>query len=125
MDCRLPHVIIRFYTVKNVRAARWSAFWAILFIGILYTSAPAVAVFARVNLIQTVDDTPYTELPGWFEKWEDSGLIAWVDKNGDGRVQYRPGTAFVGKPDFEVPDGQPTRGASGERLLRTSVRKRK
>jgi len=96
----LPHVIIRFYTVKSVRAARWSAFWALLFISILYTSAPAVAVFARVNLIETVHETPYEELPDWFGNWEQSGLIAWIDKNGDGRVDYGAGAPFEGKPKF-------------------------
>ena len=92
----LPHVIIRFYTVKDVRAARWSAFWAILFIGVLYTSAPAVAVFARVNLIETVDETPYSSVPEWFQKWEDS--------DGDGGQPHpiSPGPAFEGKPRFEV-----------------------
>ena len=105
----LPHVIIRFYTVKTVRAARWSALWALIFIGILYTSAPAVAAFARVNLIQTVSGTPYNELPPWFSNWEQTGLIAWVDKNGDGAVDYGPGAAFEGKPVFGVglgPHGQ-------------------
>lgn len=115
----LPHVIIRFYTVKDVRAARWSAFWAILFIGVLYTSAPAVAVFARVNLIQTVDEAPYDSVPEWFQKWEDTGLIAWVDKNRDGRIQYRPGTAFEGKPTFL--EGEKARGPNGQRMLENSV----
>ena len=90
----LPHVIIRFYTVRNVRAARWSAFWALLFIGILYTTAPAVATFARVNMIQTVHGKTYAEAPEWFKDWERTGLIAWKDKNGDGRIQYGLGKAF-------------------------------
>ena len=72
----LPHVIIRFYTVKSVHAARWSAFWALLFIGILYTTAPAIATFARVNLIQTLHEKAYTERPAWFKSWEQTGLIA-------------------------------------------------
>lgn len=96
----LPHVIIRFYTVKDVRAARWSAFWALLFISLLYTSAPAVAVFARVNLIETVHETAYEDLPEWFGNWEQSGLVAWVDKDGDGAIDYGPGEAFDGKPEF-------------------------
>ena len=108
----LPHVIIRFYTVKSVRAARWSALWALLFIGVLYTSAPAVAAFARANLIQTVHGAQYTQLPDWFENWEKSGLIAWVDKDGDGEIDYRPGAAFEGKPSFLT-----ERGSFGQRLL--------
>ncbi len=84
----LPHVIIRFYTVKTVAAARWSALWAILFIGILYTTAPAIATFARANLIQTVHQQSYSEMPTWFKKWETSGLIKFNDHNGDGVIQY-------------------------------------
>lgn len=84
----LPHVIVRFYTVPSVKAARSSAFWALLFIAILYTTAPAVAAFARTNLINTVNNATYTELPGWFKNWEKTGLLAFTDKNGDGRIQY-------------------------------------
>jgi len=84
----LPHVIIRFYTVKTVTAARWSAVWAIIFIGLLYTTAPAIATFARANLIQTTHNQPYETMPEWFMKWEASGLIKFEDKNGDGKVQY-------------------------------------
>ncbi|MEC9073352.1 MAG: VC_2705 family sodium/solute symporter, partial [Myxococcota bacterium] len=114
----LPHVIIRFYTVKNFRAARWSALWALLFIGMLYTSAPAVAVFARANLIQTVADRPYTEAPDWLKNWEKSGLIAWVDKDGDGEIDFRNGKAFKGKPIFKVgQDEEPAVGPLGQRLL--------
>ncbi len=109
----LPHVIIRFYTVPSVRAARKSAGWALLFIAILYTTAPAVAVFARTNLIDTVEDKSYAEIPDWFHKWEDTDLIAWVDKDGDGRVKYRAGNALdPAKPSFLE-----ERGVSGERLL--------
>ena len=86
----LPHVLIRFYTVPSARAARWSAMWALIFIGILYTTAPAVATFARVNLIQTLHERPYAEAPEWFTNWEATGLIAFDDKNGDGRIQYGP-----------------------------------
>lgn len=114
----LPHVIIRFYTVKSVRGARWSAFWALLFIGILYTCAPAVATFARVNLIQTLHNKAYAERPQWYSSWEQTGLIAWVDKNGDGLIQYGPGAAFAGKPSIEQSDsGEIVRGASGEPVL--------
>ncbi|MEE2828124.1 MAG: sodium:solute symporter family protein [Myxococcota bacterium] len=84
----LPHVIVRFYTVRGVAAARSSAGWALLFIALLYTAAPAVAVFARTNLLDTVTDTPHEELPDWFRNWENTGLITLEDHNGDGRVQY-------------------------------------
>ncbi len=110
----LPHVIIRFYTVKTVQAARWSAFWALLFIGILYTTAPAVGAFARVNLLQTTHNKPYEQVPEWFKKWESSGLIAWADKNGDGLIQFGGGAAFAGKPTFEEGD---KRGDHGQRLV--------
>lgn len=84
----LPHVIVRFFTVKRVRDARKSAGLALLFIAILYTTAPAVSVFAKTNLIRTVSGQPYAEMPAWFTKWETTGLLGFVDKNGDGKVQY-------------------------------------
>ena len=84
----LPHVIVRFFTVKKVRDARKSAGWALLFISILYTTAPAIALFARTNLIQTVSNQPYETLPEWFSNWESTGLLSYIDKNGDGLVQY-------------------------------------
>ncbi|MCY3488221.1 MAG: cation acetate symporter [Bacteroidetes bacterium] len=84
----LPHVIVRFYTVPRMRDARTSAGWALVFIALLYTSAPAVAAFARTNLLTTVMDRPYSEVPGWFKNWEQTGLIEFEDKNGDGRIQY-------------------------------------
>ena len=84
----LPHVIIRFYTVPRVRDARISVGWALVFIALLYTTAPAVAVFARTNLINSVADTPYTEMPEWFTNWEATGLLEFDDANGDGRVQF-------------------------------------
>lgn len=84
----LPHVIVRFFTVKKVSDARKSAGWALLFIAILYTTAPAVAVFSRTNLIETVSNKAYADLPQWFEKWESTGLINFEDKNQDGLVQY-------------------------------------
>jgi cation/acetate symporter len=84
----LPHVIVRFYTVKRVAAARSSAGWALAFIALLYTTAPAVAAFARVNLLDTVRDQPHATLPAWFAHWEHTGLLAWNDRNGDGRVQW-------------------------------------
>jgi cation/acetate symporter len=84
----LPHVIIRFFTVPSVRAARKSAGYALFFIAILYTTAPAIAAFARTNLINTVNNAVYTEMPGWFRTWENINLITFDDKNGDGRIQY-------------------------------------
>ena len=114
----LPHVIIRFYTVKKVKDARMSAFWALLFIAILYTAAPAVAAFARTNMITTVSNKAYSEIPEWFKTWEDSGLIAWNDKNNDGIVQYTNGLAFDGKPKFTADaSGEPSRGSHGQRVI--------
>jgi cation/acetate symporter len=84
----LPHVIVRFFTVKRVKDARKSAGLALLFIAILYTTAPAVAVFARTNLIETVSNKEYAEMPQWFTNWETTGLIGHNDKNGDGVIQY-------------------------------------
>ncbi len=84
----LPHVIVRFFTVKKVSDARKSAGWALFFIAILYTTAPAIAVFARTNLIETVSNKPYKDLPSWVANWEKTGLMKFVDKNGDGNVQY-------------------------------------
>ena len=84
----LPHVIIRFFTVPSVRAARKSAGYALFFIAILYTTAPAIAAFARTNLINTVNNAQYLEMPGWFRTWENTGLISFDDKNEDGRIQY-------------------------------------
>jgi cation/acetate symporter len=84
----LPHVIVRFFTVKRVVDARKSAGWALLFIAILYTTAPAIAVFSRTNLIETVSNQEYDKLPEWFGNWEKTGLIKFDDKNNDGKVQY-------------------------------------
>jgi cation/acetate symporter len=84
----LPHVIVRFFTVKRVKDARKSAGIALLLIAILYTTAPAVAVFARTNMIETVSNQPYANVPEWFKKWETTGLITFTDKNGDGLIQY-------------------------------------
>ncbi|NNK07481.1 MAG: cation acetate symporter, partial [Myxococcales bacterium] len=114
----LPHVIVRFYTVPKVRDARISAGWALFFIAILYTTAPAVAAFARTNLIETVSEANYAQvegeksIPQWFKTWEDTGLLAWVDKNNDGKVQYVAGAALAGKPSFTD-----QRGSHGERLV--------
>ena len=109
----LPHVIVRFFTVPRVRDARISAGYALIFIALLYTTAPAVAAFARINIIQNIDGIAYSEAPAWFGKWEESGLLAWMDKNEDGRIQYRGGSAFSPtKPIFAEASGQ-----SGQRQL--------
>jgi cation/acetate symporter len=110
----LPHVIVRFFTVPRVRDARISAGYALVFIAILYTTAPAVAAFARINIINNVHGLVYADAPTWFTKWEDTGLIAWHDKNADGRVQYKGGNALEGvKPEFAS-----SRGVHGERLVK-------
>lgn len=109
----LPHVIVRFFTVPNVSDARKSAGYALIFIAVLYTTAPAVAAFARLNFIDTVQNTAYQATPEWFKNWEDIGLIAWMDKNDDGKIQYAAGDAFVPtKPDFA-----PSQGHKGQRAL--------
>jgi cation/acetate symporter len=84
----LPHVIVRFFTVPKVKDARISAGWALIFIALLYTTAPAISAFVRTNMIETVSNKPYAEMPGWFSKWEQAKLISFEDKNGDGKIQY-------------------------------------
>jgi len=84
----LPHVIVRFFTVKKVSDARKSAGWALLFIMILYTTAPAIAVFSRTNMIETVNNKEYKNMPSWFTTWEETGLLSFNDVNNDGRIQY-------------------------------------
>ena len=113
----LPHVIVRFYTVRRVRDARVSAFWALLFIAVLYTTAPAVAAFARTNLLQNVPGKTFAEIPDGLKKWEKSGLLAWMDKNGDGKIQYAPGPAFEGKPEFKKDRKNRVEGPAGEGVL--------
>jgi cation/acetate symporter len=108
----LPHVIVRFFTVPKVSDARKSAGYALIFIAILYTTAPAVAAFARYNFIDEVQGTEYQAAPAWFKNWEDIGLIAWHDKNGDGAIQYSAGAPFAGSPRFTGETG-----SVGERLL--------
>jgi cation/acetate symporter len=109
----LPHVIVRFFTVPKVSDARRSAGWALVFIAILYTTAPAVGAFARLNFVDTINNTQYQNTPSWFNNWENIGLIAWKDKNGDGAVQYHRGDALEGgKPQFAG-----GRGDYGERIL--------
>lgn len=109
----LPHVIVRFFTVPKVRDARISAGYALVFIALLYTTAPAVAAFARINIFESVDGMTYSQAPGWFTRWEDSGLIAWQDKNEDGVVQYRGGAAL----SPEKPKFTGGRDSNGARLV--------
>ena len=98
----LPHVIVRFFTVPSIKDARKSAGYALLFITILYLTAPAVAAFARVNLVESIQDQSYETTPAWFKNWEEIGLIAWQDKNGDNKITYASGDAFVpAKPVFD------------------------
>ena len=109
----LPHVIVRFFTVPSVGAARRSAGYALIFIALLYTTAPAVSAFARMNLIDSIQDQPYSTSPSWFKNWEEIGLIAWIDKNEDGKIQYSSGDALENvKPSY-----QKLRGPNGQRLL--------
>ena len=114
----LPHVIVRFFTVPKVSDARKSGLYALFFIAILYTIAPAVSAFARTNLLNTIPNTGYSESPEWFKKWEKAGLIAWKDKNNDGIIKYTKGKAFEGKPNYvKLDNGEFKRGASGEIIL--------
>ena len=109
----LPHVIVRFFTVPKVSDARKSAGYALIFIAILYSTAPAVSAFARMNFIDSVQEVNYQEAPGWFKNWENIGLISWKDKNDDGLIQYSAGNALNEvKPKFNN-----SRGSSGERGL--------
>ena len=109
----LPHVIVRFFTVPRVRDARTSAGWALLFIAILYTTAPAVSSFSRLNFIDTIHNSEYQTTPQWFKNWENIGLISWLDKNKDGIIQYGPGKALENtKPIFSN-----QRGENGERVV--------
>ena len=97
----LPHVIVRFFTVKNVKAVRKSAYWTLSFIAIIYLTAPALGMFARTNFIEEINQKKYLDAPEWFTNWENQGMIAWVDKNGDGIMQYRAGDVFEDKPIFD------------------------
>ena len=109
----LPHVIVRFFTVPKVSDARRSAGYALIFIAILYSTAPAVSAFARMNFIDSVQEVNYIDAPRWFKNWENIGLIAWKDKNGDGLIQYSAGNALKGvKPVY-----QNKKGMHGERSL--------
>lgn len=115
----LPHVIVRFFTVKSVKAVRKSACWTLLFIAVIYLTAPAIGAFARTNLILEVQGTSYAEAPDWFKGWEDRGLIAWVDKNGDGVMQHEAGSVFAGKNEKPI-YAVAAEGAANEPRLTTN-----
>jgi cation/acetate symporter len=127
----LPHVIVRFFTVKNVKAVRISACWTLAFIAVIYLTAPAIGAFSRVNLIKKLHDQEYTTAPQWFKDFEETGQMAWFDKNDDGKIQYfgkgesEKGTANVfvttaaaKKPQYPNED---KRGKYGERLLTNDI----
>ncbi|MAL17686.1 MAG: cation acetate symporter [Balneola sp.] len=118
----LPHVIVRFFTVPKVKDARISVGYALIFIAILYTTAPAIAVFAKYNLMETVSEEEYTEMPAWFGTWEETGLLAWVDKNDDGIITYAPGEAIEGLPDIQRnAEGEILRGPFGEVQVNNTI----
>ncbi len=112
----LPHVIVRFFTVPKASDARKSAGWALVFIALLYTTAPAVGAFARLNFIDSVNNVEYSQAPEWFTNWESNDLIAWRDKNGDGRMQLGKGDPFQGAPLFAE-----STGPSGERVVQNEA----
>ena len=124
----LPHVIVRFFTVKDVKAVRTSACWTLSFIAVIYLTAPAIGAFSRVNLIEKLHETNFSEAPDWFAEFEKTGQMVWVDKNKDGKIQYfGPGksdsgsySVFQGKkpifPKSDTPESIRI-GSHGERLL--------
>ncbi|MGJ8675886.1 MAG: sodium:solute symporter family protein [Akkermansiaceae bacterium] len=122
----LPHVIVRFFTVKDVKAVRKSAAWTLVFIAVIYLTAPTIGSFSRVNLIEELHQTSYTETPEWFQDFENTGQMSWVDKNGDGKIQYfGPGKSesgassnvFAGKPLLL----KEQRGAHGQRMVSNEI----
>ena len=113
----LPHVIVRFFTVPKVSDARKSAGYALIFIALLYTTAPAVSAFAKMNFIDSVHKVEYESAPTWFKNWENIGLIAWKDKNEDGVIDYYSGNALEGvKPKYTN-----ERGKYNERVVLNNV----
>ena len=112
----LPHVIVRFFTVPKASDARKSAGWALVFIALLYTTAPAVGAFARLNFIDSVNNVEYSQAPEWFTNWESNDLIAWRDKNGDGKMQLGKGDPFQGAPLFAE-----STGPNGERVVQNEA----
>jgi cation/acetate symporter len=124
----LPHVIVRFFTVKDVKAVRKSAYWTLSFIAVIYLTAPTVGSFARVNLIEKLHDTSYAEAPQWMKDFESTGQLAWVDKNGDGKIQYFGKGKSESKKDDAVFAGvtpsfsdSAKRGSHGERLVTNDI----
>jgi len=111
----LPHVIVRFFTVKRIKDARSSAAYALIFIAILYTTAPAIAAFSKTNFIDQISETKYSDSPDWFKNWESNGLIAWVDKNDDGVITYYKGDVFTAAK--EKPAFIEGTGIHGQRLV--------
>ncbi len=121
----LPHVIVRFFTVKSVKAVRTSACYTLAFIAIIYLTAPALGLFARINLVEEINNTAYQDAPEWFVNWEEQGMVAWVDKNSDGIMQFDQGSAMVGKPKMlEAADTDQkgvVRGEAGQRLVTNTI----
>ena len=129
----LPHVIVRFFTVKDVAKTRKSAAWTLLFIAVLYTTAPAIAAFAKTNFIKSVHNQKYSEIPEWFKNWEKIGLVSWVDKNNDGIVKYAPGNLFQTKGEAKtekiiskkpvklIQDGEIVKGIHNQILLKNEI----
>ncbi len=128
----LPHVIVRFFTVKDVAAVRKSACWTLLFIAVIYLTAPAIGAFSRVNLIQELHQTSYKEVPTWFKDFEKTQQMVWVDKNGDGKIQYfgpakseaNTFSVFKGKqPTYKLiaKDGEEEFGSLGQRLITNEI----
>lgn len=129
----LPHVIVRFFTVKDVAKTRKSAAWTLLFIAVLYTTAPAIAAFAKTNFIKSVHNQKYSEIPEWFKNWEKIGLVSWVDKNNDGIVKYASGNLFQTKGEAKrqkiiskkpvklIQDGKVAKGKHNQILLKNEI----
>jgi len=127
----LPHVIVRFFTVKDVKAVRKSAYWTLSFIAVIYLTAPTVGSFARVNLIENLHDTSYAEAPQWMKDFESTGQLAWIDKNDDGKIQYfgkgkseskKDDDVFIGKvPAFKGLGDSAERGSHGQRLVENEI----
>ena len=127
----LPHVIVRFFTVKDVKAVRKSAYWTLSFIAVIYLTAPTVGSFARVNLIEKLHDTSYADAPQWMKDFETTGQLAWVDKNNDGKIQYfgkgkseskKDNAVFAGKtPSFNGSGDEAERGDHGQRLVKNEI----
>lgn len=123
----LPHVIVRFFTVKDVKAVRKSAAWTLSFIAVIYLTAPTIGSFSRVNLIEKLHDTSYSESPEWFKEFEETAQMSWVDKNNDGKIQYwGAGKSTAEKPTNTVFKGKPAlvkgeRGSHGQLLVSNKV----